>query len=303
VQLTNTHAYWTTGLNVIRRVPKGGGSATTVFTGPSNIVGGLSNLLIAGNQLYFANMTSEGAGITDRVMRANLDGTSPTAFSPAYINTNDDSVDHIAASDTVVWHAVLHFNAQSTTFFRAPILSQGQAGAGVQTDMGLIPARVRAITAVGNCIFYTTEQTINQIIRKCTAAAGTLHHLGQGNVAFRRTRSTDGTNLFFTDTNGLASIGIAAGSADVPLTNVNPGSPTVDAFDNTALWYFTQTGSFGAPACTTAHTLFRAGKTIGSGAPVAILPPPHQCPTQVAVDSDALYWANAEGGTIMKVGK
>ncbi len=303
VQLTGTHAYWTTGSNVIRRVPKAGGSVTTVFTGQSNIAGGLSNLLIAGNQLYFANSTSEGGGIADRVMRTNLDGMSPTAFSPAYINTNDDSVDHVAASDTVVWHAVLHFDAQTTTLFRAPILSQGQAGAGVQTDMGLIQGRLRAVTAVGNCLFYTTEQTINQIIRKCTAAAGTLHHLGQGNVSFRRTRSSDGTNIFFTDNNGLASIGVAAGAQDVPLTNVNPGSPTVDAFDNTALWYFAQTGSFGAPACTTAHTLFRAGRTIGSGNPVAILPPPHQCPTQVAVDSDALYWANAEGGTIMKVGK
>jgi hypothetical protein len=301
VHLSGTHVFWVNGSNQIRRVAKAGGNTTTIFSGEAGIGGGLSDLLIAGNQVYFANGVTEGGGISYRVMRANLDGTSPSAFSPAYSNLNDLSIDHVAVSDTSIFHAVLSFRAQTTQIFRAPILSQGQAGAGVQTDLGTIAGRVRSITASGACIFYTTEQAINQLFRKCNAQAGVLHHLGNGFVSFQRTRSTDGTSLFFTDNDGLASIGLVAGSQDVPLTSVNPGAPTVDPFDTNALYYFLRIAT--APACTTGHTLFRAGKTIGSGDPVIILPPPHECPTQVAVDSDALYWSNREGGTVMKVGK
>jgi hypothetical protein len=303
VFLSDTHVFWTTGGNLVRRVPKAGGATTTVFTGEAGIGGGLSDGLIANGQLYFSNGTTENGGISYRVMRANLDGTSPSAFSPVYSNLDDLSIDSVAASSGFVFHAVLSFRANTTQFFRAPALGQGQNGAGTQTDLGTITGRVGSMTASGNCIFYTATPNTNQIIRKCSAAEAAVHHLGIGNAFFRRTGSIGSSNLFFTDGGGLARIGVAANSQDQPLTDVNPGAPTVDPFDATALYYFIQTGSLGAPACTTAHTLFRAGTDIGAGSPVAILPPPHECPTQVAVDASALYWSNSEGGTVMKVGK
>jgi hypothetical protein len=159
------------------------------------------------------------------------------------------------------------------------------------------------MSAADDCIFFIASPAFNQIIRKCSAAQNAVHYIGSGNVFFHSAGSTDGSSLYFTDSRGLARIGLAVGSSVVPLTSVNSGVPTVDPFDSAALYYFTQTGSFGAPACTSEHTLFRAGRDTGSGNPVAILPPPHECPAQVVVDRDALYWSNRDGGTVMKLGK
>ncbi len=295
VVLSDTHVFWKAG-SLLRRVSKSGGITTTIFTGQAS----LSEPLIANNQLYFSNRASENGNPASRVMRANLDGTNISEFSPPY----EDGIEGIAVSNGFVFHAVFDFGANATTFFRAPVLGPGQSGAGTHSNLGTVQGRGGStMTAFADCIFYIASPLFNQIMRKCSAAQNDIHHLGSGTVFFRNAGSTDGTNLYFTDTRGLARIGLAVGSAVVPLTSVNFGVPTVDPFDGGALYYFTQTGSFGAPACTSEHTLFRAGRNPDSGNPVAILPPPHECPTQVAVDRDALYWSNREGGTVMKLGK
>ena len=303
--LSNTHVYWATLTgNLLRRVPKTGGVATTIFTGTAGIGSGLSSPQIANNQLYFSNATTEQGATGYRVMRANLDGTSSSAFSPVHLNNVEGSIDGVATSEGFVFHTVLAFQAGTTTIFRAPTLAQGVAGAGVQSNLGTFAGRVGVMVASGNCLFYTLNAIPTQILRKCGTAAPTVHHTGAGNLLFHTNGSSDGTNFYFRDINaGIARIGFAAGSNDVPLTTVNAGVPSIDPFDNTALYYFLQTGNLGAPACTDSHTLFRAGTAIGAGNPVTVLPPPHLCPSAVAADATALYWSNREGGTVMKLGK
>ena len=293
VLLSDTHVYWITSTaNLVRRVPRNGGAVETVFTGEAGLSAGTSNLLIENNQLYFASGTSTG-GFAFRVMRSNLDGSNAVAFSQTY--TGSPSIDSVVSTNGFIFHAV--FNGTTTTNFVR------QSSAGAQTDFGLISGRIRAMTAASGCIFYTTQAVPNQIIRKCAAGENVTHYNGTGVVVFQRIGSNDGANLFFTDNNGLSRIGLTAGSNVVRLTSVTPGAPVADPFDTTAVYYFTQTGSIGAPACTTAHTLFRAGKDIATAAPVVVAPPPHACPTGVAVAADALYWSNREGGTVMKLGK
>lgn len=304
VFLSGTHVYWETATgNFLRRVPKAGGNIATIFTGTAGIGNGLSFSQIANNQLYFVNATTEQGGTAYRVMRANLDGSSVSAFSPAHVNNIEGSIGALATSDTFVFYTVAPFPATATTIFRAPVLGQGQTGAGVQSNLGAVTDRINSMAASGNCLYFTLTGTPTQLFRKCSTAAPTVHHLGAQAISFLTKGAMDGTNLFFREGSTMSRIGLAVGSTDVPLTAVNAGLPALDPFDASALYYFTQTGNLGAPACTDSHTLFRAGTNIGAGDPVVILPPPHRCPTGVAADANALYWSNREGGTVMKVGK
>jgi hypothetical protein len=304
VFLSGTHVYWenATG-NVLRRVLKTGGAAATIFTGTAGISSGLSSAQIANNQLYFSNATTEQGGTAYRVMRANLDGTSVSAFSPAYVNNIAGSIAGVVTSDTFVFHTVTQFPVTTTAIFRAPVIAQGQAGAGVQTSLGSVTGGIGSMAASGNCLYFTLISTPTQLLRKCSTAAATVHHTGAQTISFLGKGAMDATTLFFREGSSMARIGLAVGSTDVPLTTVNPGLPILDPFDSGALYYFLQTGALGAPACTDQHTLFRAGTNIGAGSPVAILPPPHLCPTGAAVDATAIYWSNREGGTVMKLGK
>ncbi len=305
VFLSGTHVFWenATG-NVLRRVLKTGGATTTIVTGTAGIGGGLDFSQIANNQLYFLLATNEPGATGYRVMRANLDGSSITPFSPLYLNTVEGSIRGIATSDTFVFHTITApFPGTTTTIFRAPVLAQGTPGPGVQTTLGTLTGGIGAMAAAGNCLYYTTVATPTQLLRRCSTAAPTVHHTGAQTISFLFKGAMDATTLFFQEGSSLARIGLTPPSEDVPLTTVNPGLPAVDPFDNGALYYFIRTGAFGAPACTDQYTLFRAGTNIGAGNPVAILPPPHLCPTGVAVDATGLYWSNREGGTVMKLGK
>ena len=87
-----------------------------------------------------------------------------------------------------------------------------------------------------------------------------------------------------------------------PIGGESPrGRPQI-AVDDDFAYYFEQTLSIGAPACTDGFTLFRVSKS-GASTPTVLVPPPQNCPTDLCVDDEALYWVNSETGTIMKLAK
>jgi len=296
VVLDASNIYWSNGGTSntagVFRVSKDGGAVQSLI---SATLGGIGGLAIGGNQLYFALNDFRTGTSERRVMRANLDGSGMTAFSPAHT----EGLESLLVSGNFVFYAAR--STSSTSIFRAPLLAQGQAGAGVESLFASEPAAVVTLTVAGNCLYYVSQATPAIVFRKCSATeAATQYYLGAGGVVFGLQNSADNAFLYFSDASrGVLRSPLAGGAFEV-LATVNPGVPTVDA---NALFYFRQTGSLGAPACTDAHTLFRASKTIGGGDPVAIVPPPQACPSRVAVDAQAVYWSTTEGGNVMKLAK
>jgi hypothetical protein len=298
---TSTHVYWvdapnSDSLSVVRRVPKGGGTVEDVVSG----LGRMDGFAIGGSQLYVGIDDRRTANARRRVVRANLDGTGLTDFSA----DDTDGVSGVFIDGSFVFYrSIIGINASSEVF-RAPLLSQGQAGAGAPVLFASVEGSI-TMTVAGGCLYYVSSRSSAELMRVCSAGATPVrHYLGQGNVGMRPAGSADATHLYFKDVvRGMLRIPLAAnGNFEVLVSGAVPeaGLPTVDT---SALYYFAQTGSLGAPACTNAHTLFRSSKTVGAGAPEEVLPPPRSCPTQVAVDATTLYWSESEGGTVAKLAK
>lgn len=293
VALSDTHVYFRAGSGdaaLIRRVPKAGGPVETIIPA----LPGLSGPAIGGSQLYFGGNGVSGTAAQRRVLRANLDGSAVSAFSPA----RSLSIQRLITPGLFVYYTVR--DTTLTSVFRAPLLSSGQAGAGDEALFASAPGMLSSMAVISGCLFIVDQTTPRQVLRTCSSTtAPELRYQGAGNVSFRSDQMNDDTYLYLLD-EGLGTLRLALDTTAAPelVGSQNPGVPTVD---DQALYYFAAQGSAPGP-CGSNQSLFRAGKQPGSAAPAALLPPPHACPTPVAVDDDALYWSD-ETGEVLRLAK
>jgi hypothetical protein len=305
VLLSNAHAYWveapsSDSLAIIHRVPLAGGAVQNVISGQGRIDG----FALGGNQIYFGAGDRRTADATRQVRRANLDGSGLQNFSP----NDPDGVNGVLIDSGFVFYRIIIGINASNDIYRAPLLSQGQTGTGQPVLFATVAGPLLGMTAAGGCLYYVAQNSPAELMRKCSpTGAVTRQYLGAGRVGLSSSdTSYDATHLYFIDfSRGMLRLPLTSTTFELLVAgNINTApEPNVPTVDGDRLYYFMQTGSLTAPACTNQHALFRSGKTLATAAPIEILPAPHQCPTRVAADATALYWSNAEGGTVVKLAK
>jgi hypothetical protein len=253
----------------------------------ASALGDLAGPSLGGNQLYFVSAAPSGAG---RVRRANLDGSGVLDFSPQHA----EGINRLIVPGLFVYYTVRQ--ASTTTVFRAPLLSEGQTGAGTESSFEVAPGPLLSMTVVNGCLYYVDQSTPLELSRTCAAAeAAVARYTGLGALSFQSSAANDGTFLYFIDAGrGLLRVPLAtSGNAELLATG-SVAAPTASA---DALFYFAPTGGPSSPGCSTSNALYQVQSTPGS-APAVVLPPPLSCPTQVAVDDGALYWTTQDGSVL-----
>jgi hypothetical protein len=201
------------------------------------------------------------------------------------------SIQRLIAPGLFVYYTVR--DTALTSIFRAPLLSSGQAGAGDEALFASAPGMLTSFAVISGCLFIVDQTTPRQVLRTCSAStAPERRYQGEGNVSFRSDQMDDADYLYFLDDGrGMMRLPLDT-AADAELVgSQNPGVPAVGS---QSLYYFAAPVPAPGP-CSSEQSLFRAGKQPGSAAPLVLLPPPHACPTPVAVDDDALYWSEETG--------
>jgi len=281
----------------IKRVPKNGGAGQTLVesptTGNANTFGSLA---VSGSQVYWVAHSNPGTTISQStIVRANLDGSGAVSF---YAPTPPASfIGPIFASEGFLyWSARL---GTVTSLLRAPLNTPGASPTSIaRADSG----DLLSSTVVGGCFFYNTSTSPLVVMRACSNGTAGPVHTSSTSLTIDPGAVDANFLYFFEGSNADRRI------QKQPFTG-NPapiGGPaargTRIAADNDFVYYFEQTTSIGAPACTDGFTLFRIPKT-GSSTPTALVLPPENCPTDLIADGDAQYWVNSESGTISKLAK
>lgn len=294
VVLSDTHVYFregAQGAGRVVRIAKAGGALEVVAQGVSN----LAAVALGGEQLYFASGNAAVLG-QGQVLRSNLDGTSSLAFSPL----RAPGIARVIVPGLNVWYT--EQAALDTFVYRAPLLSQGEGGAGVEVAFETVPGRLTSMTVDSGCLFYVTTAAPQEILRNCTpGVSAEVHYAGtSGDIAFQPAASTDEGHLYFAQGNTLSRIALDPPAAPEGLISGRVQPPSVD---EEALYYMTLTGGADGAGCSDAYALFRASKAPGAGAPTLLLAPPLSCPTAMASDETSLYWVSADGAALLKLAK
>jgi hypothetical protein len=293
VALSETHLYFregAQGAGRVVRLPKAGGELEVVAQGVSNLVG----VAIGGEQLYFAsgNAATLGQG---QVLRADLDGSNLLAFSPL----RAPGIFSLIVPGLNVWYT--ERNAMNTLLYRAPLLSQGEPGAGAEAEFETVAGALASMTVNSGCLFYVAQSAPQQIMRKCApAAVAEVHYSGgSGEVVFQPAASTDGDYLYFAQGTTLSRIALDPPAGAEAIVSGRVSAPTADA---DALYYAARLDDT-AGGCSSQYALLRAAKTPAAGTPAQLVAPPLACPTQIASDAAALYWVSDDGSALLKLAK
>lgn len=279
----------------IKRVPKNGGAGQTLVesptTGNANTFGSLA---VSGNQVYWVAHSNPGTTISQStIVRANLDGSSATPFFAP--NPPASFVGPIFASG-----GFLYWSAKTgtvTSLLRAP-LATAAASPIARADSGDLAGSV----VVGSCFFYNTSASPSVVMRACSDGTAGVVHTSSTTLSIQRAAADASFLYFFEGSNADRRVQKQPFTGSpAPIGGPAPRGSTI-AVDNDFVYYFEQTTSIGAPACTDGFTLFRIPKT-GASTPTALVLPPENCPTDLIADGEAQYWVNSETGTISKLAR
>ena len=281
----------------IKRVPKNGGAGQTLVesptTGNANTFGSLA---VNGNQVYWVAHSNPGTTISQStIVRANLDGSSATAFFAP--NPPASFVGPIFASEGFLyWSAT---TSTGTSLLRASLAAPGAAPTPItRADSGALASS----TVVGSCFFYNTSASASVLMRACSNGTNGPVHTSSTTLTIDRGAADASFLYFFEGSNMDRRVQKQPFTGNpAPIGGPSPRGSRI-AVDNDFVYYFEQTTSIGAPACTDGYTLFRIPKT-GASTPTALVLPPENCPTDLIADGEAQYWVNSETGTISKLAK
>jgi hypothetical protein len=230
------------------------------------------------------------------VLRANLDGSELQEFS----ELRAPGIFSLIVPGLNVYYT--ERSGMNTSIYRAGLLSSGQTGAGAEVEFEALTGALLSMTVNSGCMFYVAASAPQQLLRKCTPAEQAALHYGGagGEITFQPAASTDGDYLYFIQGSTLSRIALDPPAVPEPLVSGAVSAPSADA---EALYYFSPSANVAGGGCSSDHALYRASKEPGAGEPALLLPPPVACPTQLATDATAVYWASGDGSAVLKLAK
>jgi hypothetical protein len=269
------NAYWMEGTTV-NRFPKSPMQGASVTPSATN-QGGLNGLRrsVAANRLLWATTT--------QVTIANANGTNPAALAP---NRTGAVVSLFIDQGTVYWSEV---NAAlgGQDAFSMPV-----AG-GTITRAGSASPAPTFYGGSGTCVFYVDSEIGGPALlwRMCDGGNG-LDVPFQGAGAVRGFHADGSTLYVAAEGQGLVRLSTPNNVGLVNSTGAMGDIETDDRF----VYYVD--GASASPSCTTSGSVSRLPKEGGAPQPIAT---GQGCVGQLAVDLNAVYWAEPSSGRIMKV--
>jgi hypothetical protein len=263
--------YWIEGMNV-NEFPKSPTAAASVTAAASNQsdVGGLR---WASQQLYW------GAGA--QIFQASANGAkSSVRFPKRPANVVALSAD----AKNIYWLEA------GGTFYSAPL------GAGAATSIGNDAANPVLLGGAAGCVYFTHDSALG-LFRLCPGPA--VADAGAASLPEPVFHSTGAVRGFTVDADGKTLYVSAEGQGLYRLGSSNPvatGQAMGDIETNTGFIFYVDGTSQGT-GCTAGGFVSRISKSGGSAQAI----PSSGCIGQLAVDADAVYWADPTAGAIMKV--
>ena len=284
----DTRVYWSTAgtdPGEIRSVAKDGSSPLTIATNLNAPQG----VFVDATNLFWDEIGAPGG-----VFMAGKDGSNAVTLSESNA-TGPQGI--VADASWVYWLDIYTHGG----VLKAPRTETPDGGAPIVLSSGW--SYVYGLAQDDTYVYWTSEGTAplgdaaapiaGKIlsVRKDGTAAATVLADGQGEPRFV---TVDATAVYWTDSLDGTVMRLRLGST-TPTQLAQGQQPYGIAVDATYV-YFSTIGTDSSDG-----TLVRVPKD-GSGPPV-VLATGLSWPSQIAVDEQALYWGNLQGGTVMKLAK